>query len=476
MRPRSIAVSAQHPVIHAGLVLSPIFAAISAKLTDPRSRAAASTVSSGRPRIRRSPYCAPGVQYLRSYSVRYGVRAEGASVMGGWYPQQTRALESPQTLGHGGESAQQRAVAFRPPHANLAHPTMPSRKVNGTCSGAKASCPRRRDLRGCSVRGDSNRRRAATPEAAAIARGPSADRQWATGSAQGENWFNGAMTALREARARGSTRSATEVSQMHREYWEEGLSLTQIGARWGMTRQGAQSLFKSRDLPIRSARQAREARRARHVHTGERRAGEIVGLWCDGRSTGEIARTLACPESIVREILASRVTKHDRRVRRARMRAGGREGVGLDVCVTAVQDVATHIGHPKVKLTADRYGLHRCFDGARRPSAATIAARFGWRYVMEAAGLVKPRQPVMGRARVSTRECIEALHRSRRDLGCRCNAAEYERWRKTVPGTPCLQTVTKRLGRDVFHRWVEGDLTLAAHLERSDPQRMLEAA
>ena len=235
---------------------------------------------------------------------------------------------------------------------------------------------------------------------------------------------------------------------------DEGLTLSEIGAQFGVTRE------RVRQVTGGDWRAAREARR--RMEFAAAHGPRTVRLWRDGETPNEIARALraggdpACEgtlrqrvrsflldEGVTEEELAERVRERHRDVGRAQQG----QSRWSDADALAAIALASG-GAPLAKSEYDRVRLSGAVNG---PSGAWIVARMGkWNDALRRAGVPPTPSVRSSYDPIPLRAHVEALGRVAGILGRDPSMAEYERLRRA--DDPGEVSVRMRLGRGSWVR------------------------
>jgi hypothetical protein len=220
-----------------------------------------------------------------------------------------------------------------------------------------------------------------------------------------------------------------------------GLSLSEIGRRYGVSRQRVSQILAGA-----GGAQAQQAARARQ-HTAARRArdrgGELVALWRQGLSVGEIHRRTAVSYRSIREIVAARATDADRDARgRTHRRAGRPIAFSERDLLRGLRAVAGELRRSP--------SLHEYDELAPKLGLAagqTVYMRFGgWRKALAAAGLDSPPLARVYSPRWHIAACWRALESVADELG---DPPRYRRYLEIAAqrdDLPSAATVRARLG------------------------------
>lgn len=183
-------------------------------------------------------------------------------------------------------------------------------------------------------------------------------------------------------------------------YHDERLTLEEVAARYGVTRQRIHQLLAEAGRPSNRSRERHQAMRRRLLDEHAHRTGDLL-KWFDEAGFGaavERARAAGVPKWVAELILRERTLPHERMTRQ-----GGSERVYTDEdIIAAMRRVA---GDSEVLPYVTYY------DSDERPSATTALLRFGtWAKACEAAGLRATARPMgAGMTRYWTRERITKL-------------------------------------------------------------------
>lgn len=225
--------------------------------------------------------------------------------------------------------------------------------------------------------------------------------------------------------------------------YKRGATLEEVGREFGVTRERVRQIFRDRDLPIRSVKEAAALKRAlqsrEYAESIKRRFAEL-------RDADAVARELKLPRPVVTAVVEAAFTTADRRKpKRARKLYSDDELIGfLRAASAALGGV----------LTAQVYTAYartqKTNDGRPWPTHQTYLLRFGsWRKAVTAAGLAaNPSSPIVGQTLFGDGHCVDALRAAARSLGRPPTASEYDDFARSSNGAlPSEATVRHRLGR-----------------------------
>lgn len=235
-----------------------------------------------------------------------------------------------------------------------------------------------------------------------------------------------------------------------------GATLSAIGERYGLTRERVRQLLAGKGI---DDRKVREARRAVAVTEARGSSGEIVQLWREGLSTGEVAKRLNLLASVCEEIIGSKATELDaaeRRMALNRRSAASTKQFSDEELINAIRRVARHLGRTP---TSSEYEQHaREYD---LPSAILVVNRLGWSNAVEAAGLKPHRARRTYTRRWDEDSCVTAVCSVASELGHVPSLKEYETLSAGKPDLPSVATVRNRVGG-----WAEVRKRVAGLLQR----------
>ncbi len=220
-----------------------------------------------------------------------------------------------------------------------------------------------------------------------------------------------------------------------------GLTLAEIGGRFGLTRQRVAQIVDRAGRPaaaeVLAARHAAEARRARA------RSGEVMERWRAGLTLARIASELRLTVRAVREVVDELASAGDRAARSRAQSVSRRPGYSDRELIVCVRRVAARVGGAP---SAAEYARHARELGV--PGPQTVAARLGgWRQALRAAGL-GARYAIRGRCwrRWDEEACWRALESVSDQLGDPPRYARYQRLAAGRADLPSAATVRARLG------------------------------
>jgi uncharacterized protein (DUF433 family) len=225
---------------------------------------------------------------------------------------------------------------------------------------------------------------------------------------------------------------------------EQGLTLDQIAASYGVSRERVRQLLGAHDLP--AADELAHARRRRAEERALARMDDLLERWRSGEAVAAIARALGLQAAPSRRVIAGCATDADRATRRASLAAArtrARTYSDADI-VRALNTVAAHLGRtPHAKEYAELSRELGC------PSLPTVLNRMGgWSAALQAAGLSAARAPSHPRARRWTADaCWVALRLAVAELGAMPTVAAYDRYARGRNDLPSAATVRNRVGR-----------------------------
>jgi hypothetical protein len=169
---------------------------------------------------------------------------------------------------------------------------------------------------------------------------------------------------------------------MYRLY-TDGLTLAEVGDRYGVSRQRVFQVFEERGLSIRSAAETRALRSAKII---EERSAEVQAACEELKDIDAVARKLKIPKALVKEIVRQSFPSGALRRRTPRPRRPLYSNGEL-LAVVRKADAAS-----SERLSLDvyrRYAKGRHLNGGRSwPSPVAIVKRFGsWRNALSQAGI-----------------------------------------------------------------------------------------
>lgn len=239
--------------------------------------------------------------------------------------------------------------------------------------------------------------------------------------------------------ARSSNKRAREMYDLY----TTGATLGQVGDRFGLTAERVRQIFLEADLHIRSLA---ETHALRHERLIREKGDDIATAFAACQDTNEVARQLDVPQSLVKEIVNSRLPAH----KRHRPRKPTPPKYPTDEMMAFLREAATTANGQLSLGEYRRYAEdRRTSDGRTWPSIHTYISRFGsWRKALKQAGLpVNRHAPEGPKPRFSEEDCIEALREAARRLGQAPTLTAYDQLARTSAGRlPGALTVKHRLG------------------------------
>lgn len=235
--------------------------------------------------------------------------------------------------------------------------------------------------------------------------------------------------------------------EMRRLYYEEYLTLQQIGDRYGVSRERVRQILSATEefptngktrraqLPDRTRRRSDDAAAAQ--------ADQIVHLYRLGFTARRIADEIpgASTRSVAALIRSSTSEVERKRIQGQKIAAGklrASEEEMLDSLRRAVRDLGEDFTYVQFAEWARRAGV---------VGPQTYIHRFGsWAEARERVGLETPLRVKKGHRsdRTTKEECLAAVRAVAADLGHLPSASEYDRFR--TPEMPSLATARWRLG------------------------------
>jgi len=236
------------------------------------------------------------------------------------------------------------------------------------------------------------------------------------------------------------TRSRLSVEEMWERYCR-GATLDDVAALAGVSHERVRQLLVAAGHQPRSPRQAGRLRKAQALVLARARAREVVELWRAGCVPRQIARDLQLTLDAVGVVLEENLTELERRRRAAAARRARGPALSAEDARRAVRAAALELGRVPASYEYDRLARGR----ARWPSAATIAARWGWAQLLTEAGLAAAVRRERRRDFITAAQCADAVAQAARLLGRAPSLAEYEALR-CGRDWPCVAIVRRRLG------------------------------
>ncbi len=232
-----------------------------------------------------------------------------------------------------------------------------------------------------------------------------------------------------------------------------GLTLAEIGRRFGISRQRVAEIIRERGGP--PAAEAIAARQARKAELLEQHSQEILERWRAGAAADEIARHLGLTVPAVKTVIDRAASSLDQAARaRAISTRTSRLKYSDKDLIAGVLKAARKLGHtpsePEYARLARDLGI---------PSVQTIIKRLGsWGQAARAAGL-QPNPPTRRdhRKKWDEEACWRALESVADELGDPPRYHQYEKLSASRPDLPSGATVRKQLGS-----WIEVALELTA--------------
>lgn len=249
----------------------------------------------------------------------------------------------------------------------------------------------------------------------------------------------------------------------------QGLTLAEIGRRHGVSRQRIAQIIDKSDVGRVPRPEVVKARRAAKSGKARRHSEEIMELWREGLSVGEIHERAGVPWRVVRETVAELATDPDRAARSN----GWRSNLSVrpprfsdEQLLDGLRRVANKLGHPpsgpEYARQAEELGL-ACMQ--------TMYVRFGgWRRALHAAGFEAPPARVWS-PRWNIASCWHAFASVAHLLG---DPPRYRRYLELAAGRedlPSGSTLILRLGL-----WPEIVAALSAHARANGAASREEAA
>jgi hypothetical protein len=249
--------------------------------------------------------------------------------------------------------------------------------------------------------------------------------------------------AAQSARPRKPDRRVETIVAQYR----AGKTLQKIGDELGITKERVRQLlveagYSTRELKARGKEERLRSARDEHRSTIEKMLGE-------GSSPREVARSLAVPLVIVKEIDANNPEFSERRRINQTFAHGDHTTFTDSELIECLRAASREIDGV---VTAPAYGeLSRgraLPDGRKWPARQTIYVRFGsWYAALQRAGLPSnPPSPKKGRLLFREAECLQALIEARSAIGHLPTVSEYAEYaRKARSALPSVATIYHRL-------------------------------
>jgi len=228
----------------------------------------------------------------------------------------------------------------------------------------------------------------------------------------------------------------------------DGLSLAQIGARFGVSRQRVDQILRGAGVAQAGTARSRAVRastaaavRELHANLANERCGEILEAYRRGVDPREIARELGLQREVVRGLIAGVASDADRAARRKVCQRPVVPRYSDVELARAVVLVASRLGHTPTCTEYDRAARELGLA-----SVATVCQRAGsWTRALEAAGL-EPRPRTHTAPRWDAAACWQALHSVADQLGDPPSYQRYAKLAKRRKDLPSAPTVRQRLG------------------------------
>lgn len=233
---------------------------------------------------------------------------------------------------------------------------------------------------------------------------------------------------------------------------EEGRTLDEIAARYGITRERVRQIVLDTDSGLaREVRHDRIDRREEEILWANREL--ITSLYMNNHEMKmkDLAREFDVRIETMKTWIRENVSQIDRR-RKAARNAGKYQHV--DYVAWMKRFAKEHDGK-----TPSINAWHR-WTAKGKPEAAGIVFKYGsWSKACEAAGLVA-NNPAPGRQyfrQYDRYDCIDAIRACGDELGKLPNTLEYQAWCRGIPERPSLVIVCMRIGGDDNGRvpWLE---------------------
>ena len=227
-----------------------------------------------------------------------------------------------------------------------------------------------------------------------------------------------------------------------------GWTLTQIGGRYGLSRQRVAQIIDSSGrgrVPCRHVSAIRRLQRM-SASRADGRAGEVMSLWRQGVPREEIRVRVGVTLQAIRGIVEELATEQDRVARAEACRARRGRNVSPQFSeqelISGLRHVSRRLGHApsgsEYARLAGEWGL---------ASMSTVYARFGgWGPALEAAGLPRSSRPSGPVARWDAVACWQALVSVADQLGDPPRHHRYAELARERDDLPSGATVLVRLG------------------------------
>lgn len=230
-----------------------------------------------------------------------------------------------------------------------------------------------------------------------------------------------------------------QVRTLHREYYEDGVSLAALGERLGVSHETIRQKFLAYHLPRRPVTYHAAQERARREQLAEEQRGRIIELYKQHGTIDAVIDETSLPRNLIAPIVDTIPNREAYRHR------GAYQTRADEDLIADLRIAAEHGGEPLSSMVyqalAPQHGL---------ASYDTVVRAFKtWPLALEAAG-IQGNEPRGRRPNTITPEqCVEAVTQCLRDHdGQRVSYLTYRAWArgKAVPSGP---TVRKRV------RWNE---------------------
>lgn len=223
---------------------------------------------------------------------------------------------------------------------------------------------------------------------------------------------------------------------------QQGETLAEIGARYGLTKERVRQILKrTGGVDSRAAVDARAIRTREAAHA---KRESLLTAWREGLSYRTIGQRTGLAAASVKEVIASESTPADLAARRRSQMVGSGSTVvrwSDAELVEGIRSAARRLGRTP---SSDEYDVLSRELGVA--SVGTITNRLGWSNAVRAAGF----EPVTARRSYTRRwteeACLDALRRVVAELGRFPTLSEYQRICSEGEDLPSSATLRHRIG------------------------------